>query len=328
MTTTTLPMNLSRLTPSRALGFALSLPPAYLCVAVLLIYAAVYRPHLLSPMLLLLMFRQAAPLGMASIGQALVVRCRSLDLSTGGVIAAVSYLLTSGVVPASAPVLILVGLLFGALIGAINGFLITVVRASSVIVTLAVAMILSGSVIAFSQFHAPGPAPELVRAFGTARLAGVPVMPIVWIALLVPFALFIRYSVFGKVVDALGANPVAAELSGLPHLRVLFIAHVISGLTSAVSGVMLIGFVGVGNVTLGQDLALNSLAAVILGGISFGSGKGGMIGPAVASFMLMFLFNLLTSTGLGEAGRLMLQGGIIALAAMAYAMRQGASQRT
>ncbi|HEX7649324.1 MAG TPA: ABC transporter permease [Noviherbaspirillum sp.] len=328
MTTIAMPMFATRVALSRTVTRLAALPPAYICTAALLACAAFLRPHLLSPMLLLLILRQAAPLGMAAMGQALVVRCRSLDLSTGGVIAAVSYLLTSGILPLPAPVALAACLLFGLMVGALNGVLVALVRASSVIVTLAVSMILSGTVIAFSQFHAPGPAPELVRMFGTIRIGGVPAMALAWLCALLPVGLFLRYSVFGKVVDALGANPRAAELSGLPYLRVLFLSHVASGLSSALAGIMLIGFVGFGNVTLGQDLALNSLAASILGGVNFGNGKGGVAGPAIASFMLVLLFNFLTSVGLGEAGRLMLQGTIIALAAMTYSMRHGGMQRT
>jgi len=87
---------------------------------------------------------------------------------------------------------------------------------------------------------------------------------------------------------------------------------------------LLVGFVGVGSMDIGSDLALNSLAAVILGGVTFGSGKGGVFGPAVAAFMLTFSFNMLTSLGLGEPGKLMMQGAIIAGAAMIYASRRNA----
>jgi len=66
----------------------------------------------------------------------------------------------------------------------------------------------------------------------------------------------------------------------------------------------------------------SALAAAILGGVNFGSGRGGMAGPAVAAFMLTFLFNFLTSLGLGEPGRLMLQGAIIAAAALAYSLNR------
>jgi len=304
---------------------ALALPPAYTGTALLLLAAAWLRPNLLSPMLLLLILRQAAPLGIAAMGQSLVMRGRSLDLSAGGVIAAVAYLLTSGVLPLSEPLALLLCLLLGAAVGAFNGLLVVGVRASAVIVTLSVSMILSGIVIALSQFHAPGDAPQLLRELARTRWLGLPLPVLGWAALLLPAAWLMRRSVYGRAMDAIGANPRAAELSGLPHLRVVFIAHLASGLLSALSGFVLLGFVGVGSVNLGAELALNSLAAAILGGVNFGSGRGGMLGPAVAAFMLALLFNFLTSLGLGEASRLMLQGAIIGAAAWAYAWRHRGS---
>lgn len=306
----------------QAAALLLALPPAYTATALLLLGSALFKPALLSPMLLLLILRQAAPLGLAALGQSLVMRSRSLDLSAGGIVSAIAYLLTSGVMPLDEPLALLLCLLLGAVVGAINGWMVVTVKASSVIVTLSVSMMLTGTVIALSQFHAPGDAPELLREFGRARLFGVPWPLLAWCALLLPAAWLLRRSVFGRTLDAIGANPRAAALSGLPHLTVVFITHVVSGLMSALSGLLLLGFVGVGSVNLGSDLALNSLAAAILGGVNFGSGKGGLLGPAVAAFMLAFLFNFLTSFGLGEAGRLMLQGALIALAALAYSLQQ------
>jgi ribose/xylose/arabinose/galactoside ABC-type transport system permease subunit len=121
-------------------------------------------------------------------------------------------------------------------------------------------------------------------------------------------------------IDQRRTHPQAAALSGLPHLQVVFVGHLVSTLVSLLCVFILVGFVGKGSVTLGQDLALNSLAAAILGGVNFGSGPGGMLGPAVAAFILTFLFNFLASSGLGESGRLMLQGTIIAAAALAYSI--------
>lgn len=316
----------ARVRVQQVAGFILALPPAYAGTALLLIVAAVIRPNLMSPMLLLLILRQATPLGFAAIGQSLVMRCRSLDLSSGGIVAVVSYLLTSGILPISWPWALLVCLAFGVFVGMVNGFLIVSVRASSVIVTLAVSMILSGIVIALSQFYASGDAPDVLREFGRARVFGLPLVPLIWLILLVPAALFLRLSAFGRVMDAVGANPRAAELSGLPHLKVVFVAHVVSAVMSVFAGFMLLGFVGVGNVTLGRDLALNSLAASILGGVNFGNGRGGIPGPAVAAFMLAFLFNFLTSLGLGEPGRLMLQGAIVGAAALVYCLRNRGSE--
>ena len=272
----------------------LRLPPAYVATLALLLLAAWLRPKLLSLPLLLLILRQAAPLGLAVMGQSLVMRARSIDLSIGGVVVAVSYILTSGFLSMSTGMALFFCVLLGVAVGAVNGVLIVRARASSMIVTLAMAMILTGIVI---------PLPVLG-----------------WLAALVPVALWLRYSVYGRYLDAVGANPKAAALSGIPYLRVIFLAHVSSALISVGCGFILVGFVGVGSTTLGQDLALNSLAAAILGGVNFGSGRGGMAGPAVAAFMLTFLFNFLTSLGLGEPGRLMLQGAIIAVAALAYSL--------
>jgi ribose transport system permease protein len=273
-------------------------------------------------MLLPLIARQAAPLGLAVMGQSLVMRARSIDLSSGGVIVAVSYLLTSGYFPVSDAVAMALCVALGLVVGLVNGVLIVRARASAMIVTLAVSMILTGIVVALSQFRAPGDAPEFLRELARQRVLGLPVPVLVWLAALLPAALLLKRTVFGRTLDAVGGNPQAAALSGLPYLRVIFVGHVVSALISVLCGFILVGFVGKGSITLGQDLALNSLAAAILGGVNFGNGRGGMLGPAVAAFMLTFLFNFLTSLGLGEPGRLMLQGAIIATAALAYSLNR------
>lgn len=295
--------------------FVARLPIAYAGTGALLIFAYVTRPQLLSPLLLLLIVRQAVPLALAVIGQALCIRVLSLDLSIGGVILAVSYILTSGIVRYSEPVLLIICMVFGMAVGALNAFFITRVRASSVIVTLATALVLSGIVISLSQLRAPGEAPEFLRYIGQTRLGVMPLAPLVWLALFAPIALFVRISVFGRYVDAIGANPRAALTSGIPYVRIVTIVHVLSSLLAVFSGFVLVGFVGSGSLDIGRDLPLTSLVAVILGGLTFGSGKGGALGPAVAAFMLTFSFNLLTSLGIGEPGKLMMQGAIIALAA-------------
>jgi ribose transport system permease protein len=306
----------------RSVGVALLImPPAYSCTLALLTLTAALRPALLSPELLFLILRQAAPLGPATIGQSLVMRGRSLDLSIGGVVVAVTYALTSGYVRLPEVLLLPACLILGMVIGGMNGFLIVRFKASSVIVTLAVAMMLNGIVIALSQLYAPGDAPESLKLVGSGRFGILPYALPLWFAVLLPAALLLRSSVFGNYLDAVGANPRAANLSGIPYQRIVFTTHVLSGTTAVLSAFLLTGFVGMGSVTVGLDLPLNTVAACILGGVNFGRGRAGLIGPAVASFMLTFLFNLLTSFGLGEPEKLMLQGAIIVVAALTYSMQ-------
>ena len=302
-------------------NWLVGLPVAYVGTAALIICAGLARPNLLQPFLLMLILRQAAPLGIAVLGQSLCIRILSLDLSFGGVAMATSYILTSGLLPYPVPVLLLLCVLLGIVVGALNAFFIAQLRASSVIVTLAMVLILSGVVTAFTQFRSPGEAPEFLRYIGQTRIGIVPLVVIVWLLALIPAAFFLRRSVFGRYLDAIGANPRAAWASGVPYVRLVYVAHITSSLFAVLSAFLLLGFVGFGSLSIGSDLALNSLAAVILGGVTFGSGRGGVLGPAVAAFMLMFIFNLLTSFGLGEPGKQMAQGGIIALAAIIYSLR-------
>jgi len=297
------------------------LPWFYIAAAALVLIAGLIRPNLMQPYLLLLILRQAAPLGLAVLGQSICIRLLSIDLSFGGVAMVVAYLMTSGTLDLPVYPLIAVCLGFGVAVGAVNAFFITKLNASSVIVTLAMTMVLGGIVLALAQYRSPADAPDLLRTFGRTRIGMVPLAVICWLVIMLTMAAFLRFSTFGRYVDVIGSNPRAAIASGVPYVKVMFTGHIMSSVFAVISTLFLLSFVGVGSLSIGSDLALNSLAAVILGGVTFGSGKGGVLGPTVAAFMLMFAFNFLTSLGLGEPGKQMAQGSIIAAAAIAYAVR-------
>ena len=256
------------------------LPPAYYGIAILFVAAAAVRPVLLAPGLFLAIVQQSAPLATVSIGQALVMRCRSIDLSIGGIFVGADFIATSGTF-AAWPGYAIVGscLAFGVAIGVLNAFLVTIVRASAVIVTLAMSIVLVGLVVSLSYFAQPGEVPEVLKTVGSGYAFGVPSSLLVLIAVALPMAFVLSRTVFGKYVAAVGANPTAAALSGIPYVRVVFVAHVLCATWATIGGLLLAGFVGMGATNLGQDLVLNSIAAVILGGINFGGGSGGTLGP-------------------------------------------------
>jgi ribose transport system permease protein len=297
-------------------------PPAFFGLVVLVALSWALRPVLLSPLLLAAIAKQAAPLGVVCIGQAMVMRCRSIDLSASGVIVAVVYLTTSGVIDLPPWLVISLSLLLAILSGVVSGAIVTLRRASAVIVTLAVAIVLTGVVLAFSQYREPGETPDILRSVGLSRVYGLPAAVIVWIAMVAPSAVLLRRTVFGKYLDAVGSNPVAASLSGMPTLWIIFIAHVASSLTAGIAALLLLSASSSGNTSLGQGLVMDSIAAVVLGGVTFGGGKGRIVGPTAGALMLTFLYSFLTSFGLGAAGQAMVQGIIIAVAAAAYAGRQ------
>lgn len=297
------------------------IPLVYPLFALLLLAAYIERPMMLAPLFFFTIMRQAVPLILVTIGQSLCMRIRSLDLSSGGVIVGAAYILTSGWIQAPTPVLIALALALGLAVGAVNAWFIAIRRSSAVLVTLATAMIVGGTVLVLSGILQPDRSPQALVDLARFRIGKVPMLPILAFALAGLIALAVRSSVLGRYIDAIGANPRAAWVSGLPYVRVVFLVHMTSGLLSALAAMALVGTLGKGSVILGQDLPLFSLAAVVLGGVSFGYGKGGVLGPVFASAMLIFLFNFLTAYNFAQPVRLILVGIVILISAIAISHR-------
>jgi len=309
---------------SRTLGRLLTAIAPSIWVLILLVgYCAVLKPMLLQMPFQMVIFRQAAPLGLAVCAQLLVMRCRSIDLSLGGIFLLTNFVSTTALVAGLPPQwAIVLPLLAGAAVGAVNGVFITLFRASAVIVTLATGAILVGMVLYLSTDNAPGSVPQLIKDIGQGRLGPVPIAGLVWLAVALILGIVLRVMVFGRLMQAVGSNPQAATLSGLPIRRVLLASHIAAGALAAGGGLLLSGYVGVSTSNLGGDVVMNSIAGVILGGVTFGSGRGGMLGPTVAAFALTLLFNILNVFGAGESGKLIVQGLVIAAAAILAGMAQ------
>lgn len=176
---------------------------------------------MLQTYLLLLILRQAAPLGLAVIGQSICMRLLSLDLSFGGVAMVVAFIITSGTPDMSAGALIALCLVFGVVVGAVNAFFITKLNASSIIVTLSMTLILGGLVLAMMQFRSLGDAQDVLKTFGRTRIGMIPLPVIFWLFIVARMAALVRLTTFRRYVDVIGANPRAAIASGIPYVKVL-----------------------------------------------------------------------------------------------------------
>ncbi len=296
-----------------------SLPPAFWGLIAVLIIAALYHPQFLSLPFLMILLRQAAPLGIVALGQTFVVVNRSLDLSVGANIAFVNLVVSHafwGDYPAV--VVIATALVTGTVIGITNGLLVTILRASSVVVTLATALIITG--IGFILTNgAPGNAmPDLIKWLGRGRLDMVPVSALILIFLGLISFFILRKLVLGRKIYAAGDNPSAARYSGISVGRTLFVSHALCGLYAAIGGMLLSGLIGVGSLNLGADYVLSSIAAVILGGAVFGGGAGGAIGTMLGTALLIMVLNLLTVFGVDQPGKLIVQGLVIVAAAVIH----------
>ncbi|MCX5513974.1 hypothetical protein C3941_20465 [Kaistia algarum] len=307
----------------RGLFFAAVSVPAYPALAGLLIASAVFQPKALSLPFLLIVLRQAVPLGLVAIGQSLTVIGRSIDLSVGGVIALVNVLLAHRLFAAGAPWMSLaMPVLLGTAVGAANAFFIARLRASAVIITLGVSIVLIGLSYVVSGGAPGGQVQPVVRWLATGRLGLFPIAAFVWLAVAALVAFTLAKLVIGRELQALGANYFAARLGGLPVGKTLVFAHVASGAIAGIAGIVLTGYIGTGTLNLGSDLVLASLAAVVLGGTSFGSGRGGVLGVIAGALVITYLGNLLRGMGVAQPMQLVIQGLIVAGAAGLAAHRR------
>jgi ribose transport system permease protein len=299
-----------------------AVPPAYYLFALLLLTLWLARPNMLNPNVLGIFIRQVVPLGILVLGQLLVMRVRSIDLSGGGVILLINYIITSRTFPeASGLTFVLMALGIGGAVGLLNGFMVAHRRVSAVIVTLAVSIVLVGFVQFLSSGKPPGDVPKYMNDIFDIRLGVLPVPVLFWIGCTVIVWVVMQKGVYGRYVEAVGENAEAAAFSGVPVERTVVIAHVLAGLIAAVAALVQTGSIAVGSVRVGLDLPILAVAATILGGVVFGRGEGGVWGPFFGVLCFALLFVVMTVFGIGEPGKLIAQGLIILMAAVLYGLR-------
>lgn len=231
----------------------------------------------------------ALPVALAAAGQTIAVLTGGIDLSIGSMmavtsVAAASLMDGSGDGFAVAAVVVVIGI--GLLMGAINGALVVVSRVPDIIVTLAMLFVWGG--VALLILNAPGgAAADWLRnlAIGTIGSDWVPRALILLILLIAVVWIPLRRSVLGLSIYAVGSDSLAAFRSGVRVGRTKVVAYAVTGLFAALAGLALVMATGQGDPVAGPYLLL-SVAAVVLGGVSLSGGRGGIVGPILAVFIL------------------------------------------
>jgi ribose transport system permease protein len=161
--------------------------------------------------------------------------------------------------------------------------------------------------------------PDALRTLGSQRVAEIfPYSLIVFVPIAALILIGLRRSGYGRLLYAIGDNPIAARLSGARGWQVLVVLYVISAVFAAIAGLLLSGLTNVASVTLADSLLLPSVAAAVIGGTSIMGGRGGYSGTIVGALILSVTSALLTSLGFPEAVRQILFGAIIVVVAAAY----------
>ncbi len=268
--------------------------------------------------------RRAAPLAILAIGEMLVLATGGFDLSIGSIVTLVvlgsSKLLNND--PANAIPSILIMLGFGVLIGLINGTVVSYLKVPSFIATLGMLLLVKGGALYWVGGAPQGYLTDNWRFFGREYIENVPILgrfPVALLILIViaAFSWFIFHRTnFGKQVLAIGDNVRASQLSGVRVRLVRTMAFVLSAVFAVIGGVLIGGYGGV-NVTIGEGLEMQSIAACVVGGVMLTGGRGNVMNVVFGAFTMEAMFNLLNLLGLPKPYKDAVQGLII-IAAVAY----------
>lgn len=258
-------------------------------------------------------------LAIVSLGQTMVIITRGIDLSVSAMIGLVAMMVSFTVVafPAVSPALaILLGMALGAILGSFNGLIITAGKVPPIIATLGTLSIYRGMVFLYSggtwinSFEMP----DGYRALAKAAPLGVPNIILFAAVIALTVYLFLNHTRPGRDIYAVGSNPDAANVAGIPVQRVLFMVYVISGLLAGLAAVLWASRFESAQTNTALGFELQTVAAAVVGGVNIFGGSGTVLGVVLGAFLLGIIENALILVRISPFWQLAAQGLLILIA--------------
>lgn len=284
-------------------------------LVVLIIAFSLAAPEFMSGSNVLNLLQSVAVIAVLSIGQTFVIITAGIDLSQGAVIG-LSGVLGAGVMGATggAGSIILgiaVAVAVGLGVGLVNGLLTAFTRVPAFIVTLGTLSIASGIALLVTGGEPIYQLPPAFDSFGTNALGVFPDIIMVSVMLAILGQILLRRTRFGRSVYAIGSNPRAAALSGLPVRRNIVLVYVMSGILSAIGGILLTAYVNSALPTAGAGYELDSIAAVVIGGGSLFGGQGTVWASMLGVLLIGVLGNGTDLLGVSSYSQTVILGCVV-----------------
>jgi ribose/xylose/arabinose/galactoside ABC-type transport system permease subunit len=276
-------------------------------VAFIVLATVISGGRFIQPSNISIILFQASVIGVLALGQTLVMLVAGIDLSivaiailsaivmgAGGSERQQEMNLAGGLLPFIGfwPSIVLA--IGGATVfGAINGVAVVLLRIPAFITTLAMSLALGGLAMLTTSgtpVHYPDP---FFGDFGHTKFLGLPLTVYVFLGLAVAFALFLTRTKYGVMIYAIGGNPRAARLSGIPVEKITILIYTLSGLLGGIAGFVFLARTGSVTVASSGNLLLNTIAAVVVGGVSLYGGKGSIRNAVIGTLLLAGLGNLM-----------------------------------
>jgi ribose transport system permease protein len=270
--------------------------------------------------------RAAIPLAILAACQTLAMLTGGIDLSVGAVASMAAFLMATQATAQGPVVALAIALAAAAIAGLVNGIGVGVFKVHPLIMTLGMSLVVLGvmSVYQLLVVRSGTLIPDEIRWLGSGISFGfVPNSLVVFAPIAVLVVIGLRRSGFGRLLFAVGDNPVAARLAGTRVWQVLVALYILSAMLAAIAGVLIAGLNNSATVSLVEQSVLPSVAAAVMGGTSILGGRGGYAGTIVGALILTVLTTLLTVLDMPEAVREVLFGAIIVAVAAAYTRVSG-----
>ncbi len=282
---------------------------------------AILSPYFFTADNILNVSLQTSITAILAAGMTFVILTGGIDLSVGALVAFSGIVATSilkiQITPAlSFPAAALGGIAAGLFSGLLAGEFITRFRITPFIVSLALMTVWRGASYMATDGRPVWGLPESFGLLGSGRIASIPIPTLVMVAVFCLSFVILRFTPFGRYVYAVGGNPEAARLAGINTNRVLRTVYVISGVLSALSGMLLASRMNSGQPNAGLMYELDVIAAVVVGGTSLSGGKGSIAGTFIGAMLIGVLRNGLNLLNINSYVQMVVLGAVILLAVM------------
>ncbi len=263
--------------------------------------------------------RQVASTGVISMGMLLVILTGGIDLSVGSVAALGSILCASLLTSMSLWSAIPLSLAAGGALGVLAGYFVAVRRMPAFVVTLAVMTIARGTALIVSEGHPifiGDNGAWLDGGFNRGSLLGIPLPVLLMLLVFAATAFVLRLTAYGRLIVAIGSNSEAVRLSGVRVMPRIFSVYVVSGVLSALGGIVITARSGVGSPVVGIGMELDVIAAVVIGGASLMGGRGTALNTLIGVLTLGVIGNIMNLLNVPGYHQEVVKGVIILVAVL------------
>ncbi len=291
--------------------------PVFLAIVLVILATGIAKPTFFSATGVVDILLGVAVVAILAVGQTFVIVARHIDLSVGSLIGFTSFVIGDFYDKGYGTLGALLGALaIGVAVGAVNGFLVAYMQLPSLVVTLGSLYIVRGifSDYAFGRTVTAAMVPPEVAWLGFNRLFGIPYLFLLGLALVIISGFVMRRTRAARDLYAIGSNPQAAELAGIPVARRVFTAFVMNGAIAGLAGAVLLGRFNAANANSALALELVVVAACVVGGVTIAGGSGTVWGAFLGAILLQSITRAIGALGIPQFWQQAFNGGLIILA--------------